>query len=97
MVVFEAGERKKSVEVVITDDEEVEKEREVVALSLTGGDQTVLTPYPHTLIAITDDDGELHLNHLIYAHSNRGTPLHIIVKDMCKPRAALTQVWSTLK
>ena len=56
---FEPGEVEKSVEIVITDDEEVEKERETVALYLTGGENTILTPFPHTLISITDDEGEL--------------------------------------
>ena len=59
LVVFEPGEVEKSVEIVITDDREVEKERETIYLYLTGGDDAVLTPFPNTVVAITDDDGEL--------------------------------------
>ena len=59
LAVFESGEVEKWVEIAITDDEKVEKERESIHLYLTGGDEAFQTPFPNTIITITDDDGEI--------------------------------------
>ena len=56
---FESGDVEKWVEIAITDDEKVEKERESIHLYLTSGDEAFLTPFPNTIITITDDDGEI--------------------------------------
>ena len=76
LVVFEPGEVEKSLEIVITDDREVEKEREAIYLYLTGGDDAALTPFPNTVITITDDDGEPEL------HADCKQPLTIYVSKL---------------
>ena len=46
LVAFESGDVEKWVEIAITDDEKVEKERESIHLYLTSGDEAFLTPFP---------------------------------------------------
>ena len=54
---FESGEVEKPVELVISDDQEEEKE--VIVLYLTSGDRAILSPHSQTYITVTDDDGKL--------------------------------------
>ena len=61
---FEPGEGQVSVEVAITDDEEVEGDSEVITLYLTAGDGATLSPHSLTYITVKDDDGKL----LLYTH-----------------------------